>query len=52
MVFLLSSKPNPDNGKGGMHLIISFLLSVGAGIVTGFILYFAGKWLDRKFDDD
>jgi len=49
---MLSPTPNPDNGEGVNSMVISFLLSVIAGIVAGVILYFAGKWLDRKLGDD
>jgi len=51
MVIALSPIPNLTTERG-VRLLTSFLLSVGAGIVAGLILYFVGKWLDGKFGDD
>jgi len=33
-------------------MFLSFIVSVGAGIVSGIILYFIGKWLGRIPSDD
>jgi len=43
--------PNPTTERGD-GVTLSFILSVGASIVAGIILHFAGKWLGRKSGDD
>ena len=53
MVVVLSPLHSGNSATGRRDcMILLFILSVVAGIVAGIILYFVGKWLDRKFGDN
>lgn len=52
IVVVATSLLQSCNREEVYSLIISFLVSVGAGIVVGLFLYFVCKWLDRILSDN